>query len=465
LLLAAALLTVWEMAGRSLPRPFGRLPPVSRGAVACGAAALVAAFWAQLALLAYQTRHDGAHPAWVEHTPLLLFHPLWPLGSTHWLYSLGALLLVCVQTAGLATLVAALARMPPEGDSAPAHLAWRLTPFVAAALAALALWSPAVSSDDVFGYVGLGLLGAHPFDRPAHFFSGEYAAVFDAWPLRPTIYGPLWTAYNAALVSLGGSFTAKVMVLRATGAVLLGVLTLLTARIGRSRALTAAVVLNPMLWFQYVSNAHNDLLAICLLVGAVALVERSRPMVAMLLVAAAGLIKIPFVILGTVAFARQGARRAALFAAGAIVTCLALSALLAGRPYYDALRISGGLDGASQPPLFTAAKLAIALGTLGVTAFVVLRDRFPAFGGLLSPAIAPNFYPWYLVWAVPYALATRATALPTLLAFPLLATLADGTYGFHAFTYLVPLAALCWIAWAIVSPENPAAKTRARVTP
>jgi H+/gluconate symporter-like permease len=58
----------------------------------------------------------------------------------------------------------------------------------------------------------------------------------------------------------------------------------------------------------------------------------------------------------------------------------------------------------------------------------VLRGVYPPFAGWLYPALAPILFPWYMVWAVPYALAARSGALLTLLALPVLATLVDTTY-------------------------------------
>jgi hypothetical protein len=208
------------------------------------------------------------------------------------------------------------------------------------------------------------------------------------------------------------------------------------------------VLLNPMLWFQFVSNAHNDLVAVCLLAGAIALVVRRYHPLAALLVAAAGLVKFPFMIVGAVVFERLGPRRALLYAAGAAGLCVLLSALFGGRPYLDALLDTGRLTDAATAPLMKYAKVTIALSTLGIVAFVVFRRRFPSFGGFVFPAIAPTFYPWYLLWALPYALAARRFALPTLVALPLLGTLADGIYGYHGFSLLVPAAALGWVVWS-----------------
>jgi hypothetical protein len=303
-----------------------------------------------------------------------------------------------------------------------------------------------VSSGDVFGYVGLGMLGPHPFARPPHFFSGEYARVFDAWHLRPTIYGPLWTALNAAVVSLGAGFAGKVLALRLFGVVLLSAFVALAYALTRSRAVTAATALNPMLWFQFVTNAHNDAYGLCLLAAALLLVQRGRRLWAVVLVAAAGCVKFPFVVLGAVLFAREGPRRAILCTVAAAALCFAASALFAGRPYLDALLVTARTRAAFTDPVLNEMKTALSLATLAVTAFILLRGRFPVFAGWLYTGLAPVLFPWYLAWAVVYALASRTLLVGTLLALPVLATLSDGIYHFETVALVVPVAALAWIA-------------------
>jgi hypothetical protein len=440
LVTAAFILTLWEALGRRLPILSVRLPHVTRLAASGAAIVLVGAFAEQLLLIAYQAGHDGARPAWIGATPFLFVDDAYPFGAEHGAISLAALGIVLMQSIGFGTLVAGVA----QGDS----LSRRLVPFVAAMLGVLALWAPVVTSGDVFGYVGLGMLGTHVFERPAHFFSGEYARLFDAYPLRPTIYGPLWIGLNAGVVALGTTFAGKVLALRALGAVLLLILAWLVQRVGGSRTLTAAVLLNPMLWLQFVSNAHNDLMAVTLVVAGVALVAQRRPAWAMAAIAAAGLVKLPFLIVGAVVFAREGPRRALLYAGGAAGLCVVLSAVFGGAPYLDALLATTRGRGVAMDPLLQATKTGFALAAVGASAFVLLRGRFPAFAGWLYPALAPLLFPWYLIWAVPYALAARAGALATLLALPLLATLSDTIYGLDELALALPAAALALLVVA-----------------
>lgn len=408
------------------------MPYVPRRAVAMAALVLVTGFAGQLLLLADQAGHDGVRPRWFASLPYLLVDDDTALGfgSAHWLISLEALALVLLQTAGLATILAALGQRDPA--SRAKELAWRLVLPVAGILGVLALWAPAVSSADIFGYVGLGLLGDHPFARPAHFFTGEYARFFAYYPLRPTIYGPLWIGLNAAVVSLGSTFAGKLFALRVFGVVQLSALAALVWALSRSRALAAAVALNPMLWLQFVVDAHNDLQAVTLLAAGVVLVARRRPLWAIAPVAAAGLVKLPFLLLGAVAFGRLGRMPALACTTAAVAICMVASAAFGGHAYVESLLLTASQRGSGMDPILRASKAIMAFTPVAVTAFVLLRGRYPAFAGWLYPALAPVLFPWYLVWALPYALAARAGALLTLLALPLAGVLVDTIYDLHA---------------------------------
>ena len=59
----------------------------------------------------------------------------------------------------------------------------------------------------------------------------------------------------------------------------------------------AVAALNPGLMLEYVANAHNDFIAIVVLVFAAALV-RARPLIGLGLIAVAGLVKLPYAIFG-----------------------------------------------------------------------------------------------------------------------------------------------------------------------
>lgn len=424
LFLVALALVAWEVLARRglLGGLRVRLPRLSPGWLALAAPALVAAFAAQLALCDYQAAHDGLRPAWFARMPYHFVDDAYRFGAAHARISYLALALALVETAGLAAILAVVAHHP-------SNRAARLVPAIAtAAMAVLALISPVVTSGDVFGYVGIGMMKWQAYLRPAGFFWGEYARVFDRYPIRPVVYGPVWVGLNAALVALGTSFAGKVLALRIFGAVLIFALVAVLRALRVGTPVLWAVALNPMLWFQFVVNTHNDLLPIVLVVAALPAIERRLPWVAVLLVALAGAVKLPFLLLGAVVFARVPKFPVRLaYAAGAVALALGISYVFGGTPYLDALTSTGRARAIWSLDI-SILRTAFVLLAVAATAAAVLARRFFAFAGWLCPGLAPLLFPWYLAWTIPYVCAAGAGLLETLLALPIAATLADTIY-------------------------------------
>ena len=431
----------WEIAVRR--GIFGglrlKLPAFGPAAVVAAAAVLVGAFAAQLALCDYQSAHDGIRPVWFAAAPLHFVDDAYPFGPAHAAFSFGALALAIVQTLALFVIAGGVANPASSGAA-------RIVPFVAAfALGALAFASPVVTSGDVFGYVGIGMLGAHPFARPEDFFHGQYAQVFANYPIRPTVYGPVWVVVNAGAVALATTFAGKIFALRLLGAILLGLLVVLARALGAGRAALCALALNPMLWFQFVTNAHNDALAIVLVVGALVAVERRVLWLAVLLIAAAGAVKVPFLVLGIVVFGRHRDRRTGIVAAAASVAlAVGVSATYGGHAYLDAL-LATGRGRVVWGPEVAVAKAAIALLALGATVVALVFQRFVGFAAWLYPGLAPLIFPWYLAWTIPYVCAAGSGLLETLLALPIAATLADTIYGLDIIGLAVAVAIVTFV--------------------
>lgn|GEM_PF-1464019 len=454
LFVVALALLAWEVSARrgllgGLRLPSPRFGPV---AVTVAAVVLVGAFAAQLALNDYQSAHDGIRPAWFLTTPYHFVDDAYAFGPSHSVYSLAALALAFVQALGLFIVACGAARAASSDDAASTlRRIRRFVPLVTAcALGVLAVASPVVTSGDLFGYVGLGMLGAHPFARPEGFFHGEYAHVFADYPIRPTIYGPVWVALNATIVGLGTTFAGKIVALRLFGIILLAALVALARALGAGRAVQYAIALNPMLWFQFVTNAHNDLLAIVLVVGALLAVERRFIWIAIALVAAAGAVKLPFLVIGVVVFARCRNRRASTAAAVAAVSlAIAVSAAFGGHPYLEAL-LATGTGRVAHAPDLTVLRMLIALIALCTTAAALFFRRFSGFAAWLYPGLAPLLFPWYLAWTLPYVFAAGAGMLETLVALPIAATFVDTIYGFDLIAEVLALAALAFTVVALL---------------
>jgi len=454
LFVVALALLAWEIGVRrgllgGLRLPVRRFAP---GVVVGAAVVLVGAFAAQIGLSDQQAVHDGIRPAWFAVTPYHFVDDAYPFGPSHATYSFVALSLAIAQTAGLFVLACAASQAGSTGEEPSAFGTFsRVVPLATAcALGALAVVAPVVTSGDVFGYVGLGMLGAHPFARPEGFFHGQYAQVFANYPIRPTIYGPVWSAVNAGIVALGTTLAGKIVALRLFGIVLLATLVALARALGAGRAVQYAIALNPMLWFQFVTNAHNDLLAIVLVVGALVAIERRFLWIAIALVAAAGAVKLPFLAIGIVVFARCRDRRAAIAAAaGAVALAIAISAVFGGHPYFEAL-LATGTGRVARAPDLVVLRILIGLLALCTTAVALLFRRFSGFAAWLYPGLAPLLFPWYLAWTLPYVFAAGAGMLETLLALPIAATLVDTIYGFDLIARGFALAALAFAVAALL---------------
>jgi len=431
----------WEIAVRR--GIFGglrlKLPAFGPAAVVAAAAVLVGAFAAQLALCDYQSAHDGIRPVWFAAAPLHFVDDAYPFGPAHAAFSFGALALAIVQTLALFVIAGGVANPASSGAA-------RIVPFVAAfALGALAFASPVVTSGDVFGYVGIGMLGAHPFARPEDFFHGQYAQVFANYPIRPTVYGPVWVVVNAGAVALATTFAGKIFALRLLGAILLGLLVVLARALGAGRAALCALALNPMLWFQFVANAHNDMFAIALVVAALVAVGRRLLSLAVIFVAAAGAVKVPFLVLGIVIFARHRDRRMGIVAAAASVAlAVGVSAAYGGHAYLDGL-LATGRGRVVWGPEVAVAKAAVALLALGATVAALVFRRFVGFAAWFYPGLAPLLFPWYLAWTIPYACAAGSGLLETLLVLPIAATMADTIYGLDLFGLAVAVAVVTFV--------------------
>lgn len=442
LFLIVLALLAWELlARRGLLGGFRlQLPRISLSWLALAAPALVAGFAAQLALCDYQAAHDGVRPAWFGWTPYHFVDDAYRVGAHHVRLSYIALALALIETVALVGLLAVISHHP---SSKAARLVLALA---AGAIAALALTSPVVTSGDIFGYVGIGMMKWQAYLRPAGFFTGEYARVFDHYPIRPVPYGPVWLGLNAAVVAFGSTFAGKVLALRIFGAVLILAFVAILRGLRVGTPILWAVALNPMLWFQFVVNAHNDLLAIVLVVAALLALERRIPWLAIVLVAAAGAVKLPFLVVGIVIFARAPklAERLA-FALAAIALALGVSYLFGGAPYFDSL-MATGRSRVGWPLEVTLFKMGLVALALAATAAALFARRFAVFAAWLYPGLAPLLFPWYLAWVLPYVCAAGAGLLETLLALPVASTLADTIYELDAVSLGIALGTIGLVA-------------------
>ncbi len=348
------------------------------------------------------------------------------------------------------------------------------------------LLGPELVSSDVFGYIAYAreaaLHGLNPYLSAPISIAPDRLLRFVYWKHQASPYGPLFTILSVPLGLVSAS--AALWSYKAVTGVASIAIAFLVADVARRRGLSPARAalffgLNPVLLLYTVSGAHNDLLAVLLVVAAVALVLRQREGLGAGVAVAAAAIKLtlglalPFVLIG--AWRSGGSRTREAGARG--VAGAALAILVLGLP---TLVLFGGhivdqLHRISTDPQFDIAfsgpdRLATALGTQigsGVRAACTAAAAIAALlavvwawrGGdwiaaagwaflALIAAIA-SLAPWYLVWLLPLATLARGRALP---AAALLAS---------AYLIAIHLPALGGVPW--LSPADPGRVSVARI--
>ena len=309
-----------------------------------------------------------------------------------------------------------------------AHAGRREVLLIALAAAAMivgAFVPRAMTSGDAYTYVAYALLGQSAYAPPSTPFAGPYHAINLWWgtPIATAPYGPLWLEMISLLTFSATTLTAKIEMFRIAG---LGTLAALALVLGYGRfgtAIVALVVLNPFLYEQYVVTPHNDLLPI-VSVTAAFIAARRRPIIAMVGVAAAGLMKLPFVVIGALAFAPLPNRMARLaLAAASAVVALVISALWGGPAYIRSLAGTIHNHSLNHPELPMLLTLIV-----GVSILLALLDRPRLRGAALCFSAVGAFpYPWYVIWGLPYALVDRASLALFLIVLPTLGAMLSMT--------------------------------------
>jgi hypothetical protein len=365
-----------------------------------------------------------AAPRWIQgplHGLAYLVGPIGPNGlSAALIFLCGgyALALLCARWLSLRASIAAVVL---------ANLAFTL--------------GPTIVSTDVFGYIAyareIAVHGLDPYVVPPIALAGDHILEFVYWKHQPSPYGPLFSALSAPLGLLSPS-AALWIFKAATGLASIAVAAIvadLAGRRGLNRSRAAIFVgLNPIVLFYAVSGAHNDLLAVLLVVCGLALTLRGMEASGASVALGAAAIKLtlglalPFVV---ILAARR--RRAAL---GVVLALLALgipSLLIFGPHLFDQLhRIT--TDSLFDTTFSGPDRLATLLGThisdamrlictgaAGVAALVAIicalrgADAVSCAGWACLALLASiaSLAPWYLVWLLPLAALGRSRGLRT----------------------------------------------------
>lgn len=321
------------------------------------------------------------------------------------IYSAAIVLVTALQSVALFTLY----------RSTRIETAFRKRLWGAAAVAAIAIVSlvninPQGGQGDANAYIGyakLPSLGEAYAPQP-HDFGDAFAEVRH-WgrALPPCDYGPLWLAFNRITIGSTVSTTQAMLVMRLFNIALLFGLLIAMWRLGIASEIILLAAINPMLWYYYVMQAHNDALAIVLVVAGMS-VARRWPWIGAVIAGAAGLVKINFLAIAIAGLVGRRSLRTSLVQIGIIVVIVALgSAFFGGIPYVRAVLGIGHMQAFTHTGALYWAGVALhaavfIIALIATIAAIFGRFKAPASysfigtGGIVSS--------WYVGWCIPYAL-------------------------------------------------------------
>jgi hypothetical protein len=415
--------------------PWPKLPVPDRvWLVPLFAASSVALFIAKLLTVAFVAHHQIASVCYL-HLPVPVVADFDQIsGGAAMVGSSAALAAYAVAQAFLlACLYLAFERRPLS--------AWerRATGCVFALGIAAAILSPAMTSRDPYMYFSFAKLGL------ASYAAAPRAIDVPDFPTRawcydlllPSAYGPAFVLYERTLLAAVHNPVAAVVVLRSTNALWLIACIAFLKRIGVVKPAIAIFALNPVVLFEYVTNAHNDIIAICLILAAMSLDGALLASLAMVTVA--GLVKLPFAAIGALAFARRPSlpQRVVPAVAGVLLT-VALSYAIAGRAYFAGLWFYHNVLGSAGNPL----EIALTAFAVVAVVFAIARQAYTGIAPFSFPAFsAVEIEPWYALWGLPYALRERRHLAIFLILLPIGAYLMDDSVS--AKIQLVLFVAIC----------------------
>jgi hypothetical protein len=306
--------------------------------------------------------------------------------------------------------------------------------------------APALLSADLYGYVHDSMLGFATYAPPKTPFAGPYH-VFDLlYGLGDTtLYGPLWLAVTPLVTFAAPTLLGKILAMRFFSlALFLGLLAALRALALPARTRNIAA-LNPALMLQFVSNGHNDLIPLDLLLWAAVWI-RAQPVLGFSLMVAAGLVKLPYVLLGLPIVAALRSRRAKI--AGSIMTLAVVAAIswVIGRAGYAGSL--GGHFNHFHPNV--AVQLTSVAAVLLIVSAAFGRRRLRA-AVWIAPFFSSAIFSWYFIWALPYAVARRRLLGYLLICFPFVSLLIGMSVLVRVWqlNIVLPLIVIVSITWSI----------------
>jgi hypothetical protein len=337
----------------------------------------------------------------------------------------------------------------------------RVPPFLVAGaalmMAFLALEARVSESADMYLYVGLAQATPSAYHPGTIAFAGDVGAINRLWglPLMPSAYGPLWLALSKAALAFAPTLAEKLITLRVLGLSAVALCTYTLWLLGVPRIVIMLFALNPAVYELFVVEAHNDLTGVVLILAAAVVRPRSR-IAALALCAAAGAIKLPFILIGMLVFASETtlAKRVSYALLSAVLSVV-ISFSWAGPWYPWALKRVQELGGNMGPPLEFVVHVAIAAFVVGAIFVAVTRRRFVIGAPWAMPALGPIPLPHYLAWSLPAVFLDPKPKWAFLATMPLMAFLLDTSYQPTALTVcLLILAVLAVVLIAFRVPRR-----------
>jgi hypothetical protein len=325
---------------------------------------------------------------------------------------------------------------------------WAITAIAALTLAFTI--APVLFSRDVFSYVDYARLGVvhhlNPYSHAPAAAPHDPVYPWVGWRTTVSVYGPVFTILSFPLALLG--VTGALWAFKAlTGAAALGCVALVwrcAKRVGESPVFAALLLgLNPVFLVLAVSGAHNDVLALFILVVGITLALTSREalagasvVVTVAVKATAGVV-LPFLALGS---RRRRPVIEGMVLAGLVIGLVALAvfgtaakepfSLAAGhRNYYfeqsvpQHVGVLFGIDPRSH--LLRRVFELAGLAAIGLLLLRTMRRRewLSGAGWATFAVLVTTTYmqPWYTIWVLPFAAIARDRRL-------VYATLGLGTF-------------------------------------
>jgi hypothetical protein len=386
---------------------------------------LVGAFVFQLAVVNAAANAQRPLPAWLASLVVRVIEDRAPTYG-HAPYGDFDALAAGLQTLGLVALYAAVRGR--ELDRA-ASVAVALT---SAVMLVCGLLAPAMMSYDMYAYAATAHGGlAHAY-APVHApFAADWHVINFIYgvPVYPSAYGPVWNALAAAATFWIGSLAGTIAAFRAIEALAFVVCVAALRSLRVPAVVLALFAVNPAIFMDSIAAGHNDLTAVAFVLMAASIRAR-LPLAAIALAACAGAIKLPFLLIGPLAFASERQRPKRIAYALATLACsLALSAVFGGGPYLAAIRKTAKTYDVVGHGTTDILRITLVVVVIATIALAIVRRRFsPTLAWALS-ALGVTFSSWYLIWGVPYALAERRWFAIFLISLPGLAYLFTSTFA------------------------------------